>query len=68
MFKKQRRINGFLLPGVLPLVRSALELDMLGQRERAVEAAKGSLVIWRQIESPGVAKVEAWLRKRDIEV
>ena len=41
---------------------------MLGQRERAVEAAKGSLVIWRQIESPGVAKVEAWLRERDIEV
>ena len=40
MFKKQRRINGFLLPGVLPLVRRVPRskyLSLLGLRRSVAE-------------------------------
>jgi hypothetical protein len=43
------------------------EHEKLGKRDQAIANAKAALVIYRTTESPTLAKVEAWLRKRGIE-
>ena len=40
MFKKQKRINGFLLPGVLPLVQEVVESRLVA--ELLPEAARSA--------------------------
>jgi hypothetical protein len=43
----------------------ALEED--GNQERAIEHARASLAIHREIEDPFTPTVEAWLRERGVE-
>jgi hypothetical protein len=45
----------------------ALALEKEGDRERAIEHARASLAIYREMEDPFAPTIEAWLRERGVE-
>jgi hypothetical protein len=51
----------------MALYNSAVAREKLGERDRAIAAARAALVIYRAIGSLHVATVEAWLRGCGVE-
>jgi hypothetical protein len=47
------------------LWNSALALEELGEREKAIANAKAALAIGHQLDDPNAAKVAEWLRERE---